>query len=272
MAGLAVTIALYIIALVPGFFAVNDPSQQNARTAFHPPQALHLIDTADDGGWSIRPYIHPYVLKRDPVTLASIYKEDRERKVYLHLFGEGYEYSVLGMFNARTHLFASENARQPLFFLRCRPARPLRVQPHHGGHPDFTLGRPGRRVSGAVDRHCARRHFGLLRRAHRLCDPARDRTGAVAADDSDLARDGGGLAAGLAGGAELLHDHRDPVAHRLGATRAGGTRPFPEPAHRRIRDGGAAGRRVRKSASSFATCCPVSPATSSLRCRSRFRR
>lgn len=116
MAGLVVTIALYIVALVPGFFAVNDPSQQNARTAFHPPQALHLIDTAEDGGWSIRPYIHPYVLKRDPTTLASIYKEDRERKVYLRLFGEGYEYSVLGMFNTRTHLFASENARQPLFF------------------------------------------------------------------------------------------------------------------------------------------------------------
>jgi peptide/nickel transport system permease protein len=116
MCGLAVTMALYCVALVPGFFAVNDPSQQNPRTAFHPPQGLHLIDTAADGGWSIRPYIHPYVLKRDPVTLASIYTEDRERKVYLRMFGEGYAYSVLGLFNARTHLFASENPRQPLFF------------------------------------------------------------------------------------------------------------------------------------------------------------
>ncbi len=116
MAGLAVTIALYIVAVMPGFFAVNDPSQQNPRTAFHPPQGLHLIDMAADGGWSIRPYIHPYVLKRDPVSLASIYTEDRERKVYLRMFGEGYEYSILGLFTARIHLFASENARQPLFF------------------------------------------------------------------------------------------------------------------------------------------------------------
>ena len=116
MAGLVVTILLYIIALVPGFFAVNDPSQQNARAAFHPPQALHMIDTAADGSWSIRPYIHPYVLKRDPRTLAAIYEQDQGRKVFLHLFGQGYEYSVLGLFDSRVHLFASENARQPLFF------------------------------------------------------------------------------------------------------------------------------------------------------------
>lgn len=116
MVGLFVTIALYVIAVVPGFFAVNDPSQQNRRSVFHPPQALHIIDSGENGSWSIRPYIHPYVLARDPVTLASVYKEDSERKVYLQMFGEGYEYSVLGLFNARTHLFASQDASQPLFF------------------------------------------------------------------------------------------------------------------------------------------------------------
>ena len=116
MAGLLVTVALYIVAIVPGFFAVNDPSQQNVRTAFHPPQGLHLIDSSADGGWSIRPYIHPYVLKRDPQTLASVYQEDRERKIYLSMFAPGYTYSVFGLFDTNIHLFASENTRQPLFF------------------------------------------------------------------------------------------------------------------------------------------------------------
>ena len=116
MAGLVVTVIMYIIAILPGFFAVNDPSQQNARAAFHPPQALHLIDTSEDGSWSVRPYIYPYVLKRDPKTLAAVYAQDRTRKVYLQIFAQGYEYSVFGLFNATTHLFASENARQPLFF------------------------------------------------------------------------------------------------------------------------------------------------------------
>ena len=116
MAGLVVTVIMYLIAILPGFFAVNDPSQQNARAAFHPPQALHLIDTSEDGSWSVRPYIYPYVLKRDPKTLAAVYAQDRTRKVYLQIFAQGYEYSVFGLFNATTHLFASENARQPLFF------------------------------------------------------------------------------------------------------------------------------------------------------------
>lgn len=116
MAGLVVTVILYIIAMVPGFFAVNDPSQQNTRSAFHPPQGLHLIDTSADGSWSIKPYMYPYVLKRDPQTLAAVYREDRERKVYLEMFGQGYEYSVFGLFKSTTHLFASQEVRQPLFF------------------------------------------------------------------------------------------------------------------------------------------------------------
>jgi peptide/nickel transport system permease protein len=116
MAGLVVTVILYVIAIVPGFFAVNDPSQQNTRSAFHPPQALHFLDTAEDGSWAIRPYIHPYVLTRNPQTLAAVYKVDDKRKVYLKMFGEGYEYSVLGLFNTNIHLFASTQAQQPLFF------------------------------------------------------------------------------------------------------------------------------------------------------------
>lgn len=116
MVGLVVTLALYVIAVVPDFFAVNDPSQQNRRTAFYPPQALHVIDSGEGGAWSIRPYIHPNVLTRDPQTLAAVYKEDREHKVYLRMWGEGYEYSVLGLFTTRTHLFASQDAGQPLFF------------------------------------------------------------------------------------------------------------------------------------------------------------
>jgi peptide/nickel transport system permease protein len=116
MAGLVITVILYVIAVLPGFFAVNNPEQQNARAAFHPPQGLHFIDTAEDGSWSVRPYIHPYVLKRDPQTLAAIYEQDNSRKVYLKMFAPGYEYSVLGLFKSTTHLFASEEARSPVFF------------------------------------------------------------------------------------------------------------------------------------------------------------
>jgi peptide/nickel transport system permease protein len=117
MAGLVVTAFLYIIAVAPGFFAVNDPSQQNARAAFHPPQTIHFIDRGADGSWSFRPYFHPSVFKRDPQTLSAIYSEDKTRKTYIRFFGEGYEYTLFGLFGTRTHLIASESKAQPIFLL-----------------------------------------------------------------------------------------------------------------------------------------------------------
>jgi peptide/nickel transport system permease protein len=117
MVGLWVVAALYIIALVPGFFAINDPSQQNTRAAYQPPQSIHWFDTAADGSTTFGPYIRPLTLKRDPQTLAAIYTEDSSRRINLTLFGQGYEYSVLGLFSTRVHLIASADARQPLFLL-----------------------------------------------------------------------------------------------------------------------------------------------------------
>jgi peptide/nickel transport system permease protein len=105
---------LYAIAAVPGFFAINDPVRQNPRAAFQPPQAIHFIDRTD-GGFSFGPYFYPVTLKRDPVSLAAVYVPDETKKVHLSLFGQGYEYRILGLFSSRLHLFVSQDPRQPLF-------------------------------------------------------------------------------------------------------------------------------------------------------------
>ena len=115
MVGLVITVLFYIVALVPGFFAVNDPSRQSARAAYHPPQAIHFIDAAEDGGWRLRPYFHPSVLKRDPQTLAAVYTPDASRKVYLSFFGAGYAYTAFGLFDSDRHLVALEDARDAFF-------------------------------------------------------------------------------------------------------------------------------------------------------------
>ena len=117
MIGLVVVVILYLVAAVPGFFAINDPVRQNARAAFHPPQQVHWIDTQADGSWSFAPYIHPYQLRRNPQTLAAEYVEDVNRKVYLTFFTSGYSYSVLGLFQSDLHLIGTSDARQPLFLL-----------------------------------------------------------------------------------------------------------------------------------------------------------
>jgi peptide/nickel transport system permease protein len=113
MIALFVTAAMYIVAIVPGFFAINDPNLQNARATFHPPQRPHLIDT--DNGFSFGLHYYPLKLTRDPETLAAIFKEDTTKRTSVIFFGRGYEYSVLGLFRTNIHLLASSDKASPLF-------------------------------------------------------------------------------------------------------------------------------------------------------------
>ncbi|NSZ77163.1 ABC transporter permease [Agrobacterium tumefaciens] len=113
MAALFITIAMYIVALLPGFFAINDPVLQNARATFHPPQRVHFIDTTD--GLSLGLHYYPLKLTRDPETLAAVFVEDTAKKIPIQLFGRGYEYSVLGLFTTDIHLLASTDKTRPLF-------------------------------------------------------------------------------------------------------------------------------------------------------------
>ncbi|WP_425644624.1 ABC transporter permease [Agrobacterium leguminum] len=113
MAALFITIAMYIVALVPGFFAINDPVLQNARATFHPPQRVHFIDTTE--GFSLGPHYYPLKLTRNPETLAAVFVEDTAKKIPVQLFGRGYEYSVFGLFTTDIHLLASTDKTRPLF-------------------------------------------------------------------------------------------------------------------------------------------------------------
>ncbi|UXT19233.1 ABC transporter permease [Agrobacterium tumefaciens] len=113
MAALFITIAMYIVALVPGFFAINDPVLQNARATFHPPQRVHFIDTTD--GLSLGLHYYPLKLTRNPETLAAVFVEDTAKKIPVQLFGRGYEYSVFGLFTTNIHLLASTDKTRPLF-------------------------------------------------------------------------------------------------------------------------------------------------------------
>lgn len=114
MLGGIVVLLLYVVALVPDFLATTDPGKQNARAVYHPPQALHLFETTDQG-WSFRPHVIPMRLVRDPVTLAPTFTPDPNRRVYLTLFGEGYEYDLFGLIPTNIHLFVPENTRDAVF-------------------------------------------------------------------------------------------------------------------------------------------------------------
>ena len=111
MAGLVVATLLYVIAAVPGFFAINDPGKQNARTPFHPPEVIRIWQ---DGSLTA-PYFVPAKMTRDPNTLATIYTPDPEQAVRLVLFGHGYSYRLLGLIPTDRHLFASSDPNLPFY-------------------------------------------------------------------------------------------------------------------------------------------------------------
>jgi peptide/nickel transport system permease protein len=117
MIGLWIVAFFYLIAIIPGFFAMNDPSRQNARAAFHPPQSIHWIDRAADGSWSLRPHVYATQLKRDPVSLAPIFSEDPSKKIYLTFFGNGYDYSFYGLATLSTHVLATATPGQQVYLL-----------------------------------------------------------------------------------------------------------------------------------------------------------
>ena len=116
VAGLVVTSLLYLIALLPDVFAINDPVRQNARAVYHPPHRLRLIDNLD-GGWTFKPHVVAYTMRRDPKTLSPIFQEDSGRQIELTFLGRGYSYSFLGLFDTDIHLFATENPTDPPVFL-----------------------------------------------------------------------------------------------------------------------------------------------------------
>lgn len=112
-----IVIALYIVALVPGFFATSDPQRQNARGVYHPPQPIHFFHTAEDGSTRFRPHVIGTTLRRDPVTLEPTFQPDPRRIIEIGFFVQGAPYTVLGLFEANIHLFGPVDRAQSFYLL-----------------------------------------------------------------------------------------------------------------------------------------------------------
>jgi len=116
MVGLVVTVLIYFIAAFAEFLSPMDPERSASRYALHPPQRIIWFDRTE-AGLAFRPYVHPFRLRRDPVTLAPTYTRDETRKTYLSFFGQGAPYELWGVIPLRTRLVTSANPQEPLFLV-----------------------------------------------------------------------------------------------------------------------------------------------------------
>lgn len=113
MVGLVVISLMYLLSIFAEFIAPDDPSKQNRRAVYHPPQMIHFIDRTDEGV-RLRPYVWKMDRERDPETLAISYVNSGE-KIYLTLFGRGPEYEFWGLWKTDIKLFATQNSRDKFF-------------------------------------------------------------------------------------------------------------------------------------------------------------
>jgi peptide/nickel transport system permease protein len=109
--GLWVIVIMYLVAILAGFFAINDPVQRRVRYKYLPPTRVHFIDTEGRFG----PHVFPRTSRLNPVTLEREYVEDTDRPARIRFFTKGKEYRVLGLFTWDRHLVGVDSDEPVLF-------------------------------------------------------------------------------------------------------------------------------------------------------------
>ena len=95
-----VVIFIAVVAILPGFFATQDPHESFSTELFIPPQRLHFFDEG-----RLQLYVFAVEGVRNPETLRMEWETSSEEKIYLQLFARVYPYEILGFLETDWHLF-----------------------------------------------------------------------------------------------------------------------------------------------------------------------
>jgi peptide/nickel transport system permease protein len=141
---LYIVVALYAIGAFAEFFAPFDPDAASARNVFHPPQAIHFIDTQPDGSWSIRPWVQGHRLVRDRFTLEQSFVPDPDRRIYLRFLGRGEPVKLAGLLTIeRRFLTTAELGERFYLFGADRLGRDMLSRVIHGTRISLSIGLVG---------------------------------------------------------------------------------------------------------------------------------
>ncbi|TDE03098.1 ABC transporter permease [Jiangella asiatica] len=116
MAGVAVTIAFYVVALFAEFLAPYSASRFDAESTFAPPQLPQIVDISDDG-WDWGLHVNGYTSSMDQETYAQTYEIDESTKIPLRFFAKGESYEFWGLFETNIHLIGPADPDQPMYLL-----------------------------------------------------------------------------------------------------------------------------------------------------------
>jgi peptide/nickel transport system permease protein len=113
LAGGAVVIVLYLIALFVDFLAPYNPDQQDVRFAYQSPTTVHFVDA--DGNFHLQPFIYGTTRKRDLETLTLVFADDTSQLYPIQLFVQGTPYRLWGLIPSDRHLFGVQEGDGRLF-------------------------------------------------------------------------------------------------------------------------------------------------------------
>ena len=112
MASGLVLLTFYVVAAMPEFLAIHDPTADFAKRAYVPPQPIHFFD----GFVPTKPYVYGMTGSRNPVTLAMEYVPDESARFNLQFFTSGFEYKLFGFIPTDRHFMGIDSDEDPMPF------------------------------------------------------------------------------------------------------------------------------------------------------------
>jgi peptide/nickel transport system permease protein len=135
-----VILFVYLIALVPGFFAPYTPEEYGANYTYAPPQYINLFERTE-GGLRFAPHVNGFDVKIDYNAGRRNFVIDHNVKYPVGFFVKGATYKVLGLFESNIHLFGPINAGDPLYLLGAdRLGRDVFTRTVYGTQVSMTIG------------------------------------------------------------------------------------------------------------------------------------
>jgi peptide/nickel transport system permease protein len=94
-----IMIFIAIVALVPDFFATQNPHNTNALESFIPVQRVHFFDER-----RLSPFVFGATGQRNPKSLRVEWQIDESVKIPVRFFVPGYPYKLFGLISTNIHL------------------------------------------------------------------------------------------------------------------------------------------------------------------------
>ncbi len=141
LAGVALLILLYGVAIFAEFFAPYNANHDEMRLRYVPPQGIHI---QDKDGFHL-PFVYGLKETRNPDTLELSFTQDTDTRYPLQVFHHGDAYHWFGLIHSDLHLLSSKG---PFYLIGTdRMGRDLLSRIIYGARVSLTVGLAGVAVS-----------------------------------------------------------------------------------------------------------------------------